>query len=67
MSAMADNHNFSGNGGDNNDQDLVRVPKRTPMACTFCRGRKLKCDGRAICTNCAQRKLECVYKPVSET
>ncbi|PAV18560.1 transcription factor [Pyrrhoderma noxium] len=53
------------NGG--TADDGYRVPRRTPMACTFCRGRKLKCDGRSICTNCAQRKLECVYKPVAET
>ncbi|EJD02741.1 uncharacterized protein FOMMEDRAFT_122778 [Fomitiporia mediterranea MF3/22] len=57
----------SNSGGNANDQDAYRVPRRTPMACTFCRGRKLKCDGRTICTNCAQRNLECIYKPVAET
>ncbi|KAI0772416.1 hypothetical protein BD413DRAFT_474122 [Trametes elegans] len=41
-----------------------KVPRRTPMACQFCRGRKLKCDGRATCANCQRRGIPCVYKPV---
>ncbi|KIJ90306.1 hypothetical protein K443DRAFT_116772 [Laccaria amethystina LaAM-08-1] len=41
---------------------LPRVPKRTPMACQFCRGRKLKCDGnRPSCSNCNRRNLPCQY------
>ncbi|KAF5346594.1 hypothetical protein D9758_013461 [Tetrapyrgos nigripes] len=43
-----------------------RVPKRTPMACQFCRGRKLKCDGvRPSCANCNRRGFPCLYVPVS--
>ncbi|EIW56468.1 uncharacterized protein TRAVEDRAFT_127240 [Trametes versicolor FP-101664 SS1] len=41
-----------------------KVPRRTPMACQFCRGRKLKCDGRTMCANCHRRGLQCVYMPV---
>ncbi|KAF9529121.1 hypothetical protein CPB83DRAFT_853265 [Crepidotus variabilis] len=45
---------------------LSRSTKRTPMACSFCRGRKLKCDGkRPSCTNCDKRILACVYQPVN--
>ncbi|TFK36053.1 hypothetical protein BDQ12DRAFT_756189 [Crucibulum laeve] len=46
-------------------QDIPRTPKRTPMACQFCRGRKLKCDGgRPSCANCNRRNYPCVYAPV---
>ncbi|KAF9262043.1 hypothetical protein L218DRAFT_929993 [Marasmius fiardii PR-910] len=46
--------------------DTPRVPRRTPMACQFCRGRKLKCDGgRPSCANCDRRGYPCVYTPVS--
>ncbi|RDX57136.1 hypothetical protein OH76DRAFT_1476591 [Lentinus brumalis] len=46
------------------DTYTPRTPRRTPMACTFCRGRKLKCDGRPICANCNRRGLACAYVPV---
>ncbi|EJD07109.1 uncharacterized protein FOMMEDRAFT_76105 [Fomitiporia mediterranea MF3/22] len=46
------------------DEQVVRVPRRTPVACQFCRGRKLKCDGRNICSNCVRRNLACSYVPV---
>ncbi|KZT21281.1 hypothetical protein NEOLEDRAFT_1073643, partial [Neolentinus lepideus HHB14362 ss-1] len=46
------------------DTQPQRVPRRTPMACQFCRGRKLKCDGRPICANCERRNIACVYVPV---
>ncbi|KAI0369332.1 hypothetical protein BV20DRAFT_1053372 [Pilatotrama ljubarskyi] len=42
-----------------------KVPRRTPMACQFCRGRKLKCDGRPTCANCQRRGIACIYMPVS--
>ncbi|KAF8508940.1 hypothetical protein BU17DRAFT_99403 [Hysterangium stoloniferum] len=39
-----------------------RKSKKTQMACHFCRGRKLKCDGgRPTCYNCARRELVCSY------
>ncbi|KAL6301372.1 hypothetical protein BKA93DRAFT_738836, partial [Sparassis latifolia] len=41
-----------------------RTPRRTPMACQFCRGRKMKCDGRPICANCSRRGIACSYVPV---
>ncbi|KAI0366528.1 hypothetical protein BV20DRAFT_951975, partial [Pilatotrama ljubarskyi] len=41
-----------------------RTPRRTPMACQFCRGRKLKCDGRQTCANCQRRGLACTYAPM---
>ncbi|KAF8999872.1 hypothetical protein BDQ17DRAFT_1360612 [Cyathus striatus] len=48
--------------------DTPRTPKRTPMACQFCRGRKLKCDGmRPSCSNCNKRGYPCVYAPVSSS
>ncbi|KAJ7574021.1 hypothetical protein C8J56DRAFT_872635 [Mycena floridula] len=46
---------------------MQRVPKRTPMACQFCRGRKLKCDGRPSCANCNRRGYPCIYTPVAAT
>ncbi|KAJ3491925.1 hypothetical protein NLI96_g379 [Meripilus lineatus] len=46
--------------------DPGKIHRRTPMACTFCRGRKLKCDGRGTCGNCERRGIPCVYIPVSE-
>ncbi|KAL1410987.1 hypothetical protein Q8F55_001930 [Vanrija albida] len=37
-------------------------PKKLVLACHFCRGRKLKCDGgRPTCTHCAKRQLVCTY------
>ncbi|KAJ3755876.1 hypothetical protein EV360DRAFT_48962, partial [Lentinula raphanica] len=45
--------------------DTPRAPRRTPMACQFCRGRKLKCDGnRPSCGNCDRRGYPCEYTPV---
>ncbi|KAG1829350.1 hypothetical protein EV424DRAFT_448642 [Suillus variegatus] len=47
------------------DMAVPRVPRRTAMACQFCRGRKLKCDGsRPSCGNCNRRGYPCVYTPV---
>ncbi|KAF8192824.1 hypothetical protein K438DRAFT_2017974 [Mycena galopus ATCC 62051] len=46
--------------------DNPRTPKRTPMACGFCRARKLKCDGmRPQCGNCNRRGFACSYTPVA--
>lgn len=46
--------------------DMPRTPRRTPMACQFCRGRKLKCDGRQTCSNCHRRGIACTYLPVGQ-
>ncbi|PAV16407.1 transcription factor [Pyrrhoderma noxium] len=51
---------------DDMPEQVFRVPRRTPVACQFCRGRKLKCDGRNICSNCVRRSLACSYVPVSK-
>ncbi|KXN92535.1 hypothetical protein AN958_05390, partial [Leucoagaricus sp. SymC.cos] len=56
----------SNNNVSNYALDVPRTPKRTPMACQFCRGRKLKCDGtKPSCANCNRRGYPCVYMPVS--
>ncbi|KAH9943903.1 hypothetical protein B0H21DRAFT_472820 [Amylocystis lapponica] len=49
-----------------NSASPVRIPRRTPVACQFCRGRKLKCDGRQTCANCHRRGIVCVYVPVQK-
>ncbi|KIL59978.1 hypothetical protein M378DRAFT_199955 [Amanita muscaria Koide BX008] len=47
--------------------EIPRTPRRTPMACIFCRGRKLKCDGtRPSCANCNRRGIPCNYMPVGQ-
>ncbi|KAH9947587.1 hypothetical protein B0H21DRAFT_322769 [Amylocystis lapponica] len=39
-----------------------KVPRKTEVACDFCRGRKLRCDGRRpTCKNCFTRNNVCVY------
>ncbi|BEJ12268.1 hypothetical protein CspHIS471_0207280 [Cutaneotrichosporon sp. HIS471] len=41
---------------------LTEKPKKLMLACHFCRGRKLKCDGsRPTCHHCAKRSLACTY------
>jgi len=58
-------HVQSSQDSEGEEQVTERIPKRTPMACQFCRGRKLKCDGRQTCANCHRRGLVCKYTPVS--
>ncbi|EIW57666.1 uncharacterized protein TRAVEDRAFT_29680 [Trametes versicolor FP-101664 SS1] len=66
MESMYSNSGSSRNeDSDGEHQYTPRTPRRTPMACTFCRGRKLKCDGRSICANCNRRGLPCTYVPVA--
>ncbi|KAI0078601.1 hypothetical protein K474DRAFT_1593798 [Panus rudis PR-1116 ss-1] len=48
----------------NVDPADVLLRRRTPMACQFCRARKLKCDGRPTCANCSRRSIPCTYVPV---
>ncbi|TFK64639.1 hypothetical protein BDN72DRAFT_723642, partial [Pluteus cervinus] len=39
--------------------------RKTAVACNFCRGKKLRCNGaRPSCFNCTQRTLRCEYVPV---
>ncbi|GJE98420.1 hypothetical protein PsYK624_146500 [Phanerochaete sordida] len=53
----------SDNDDDSSDDSPVRkIPKKTPIACNFCRGRKLKCDGRTpTCGHCEKRRQPCTY------
>ncbi|KAF7297361.1 Zn(2)-C6 fungal-type domain-containing protein [Mycena indigotica] len=69
MSATTtNNNNGQGVGYYYDPLDGPRTSRRTPMACQFCRARKLKCDGlRPQCTNCARRNCACNYIPVSQT
>lgn len=40
----------------------------TPNACTECRKKRAKCDGREPCGRCQQNKTECIYElPVRQT
>ncbi|KAJ7092450.1 hypothetical protein B0H15DRAFT_833968 [Mycena belliarum] len=57
----------SNNGGQYqyDPYNAARNPRRVPMACQFCRARKLKCDGlRPQCNNCNRRGYPCNYVPV---
>ncbi|KAG1715727.1 hypothetical protein ID866_1443 [Astraeus odoratus] len=40
-----------------------KVARKIYVACDFCRGRKLRCDGtKPSCSNCATRSLACKYQ-----
>ncbi|GLB38336.1 putative TRAFAC class TrmE-Era-EngA-EngB-Septin- like GTPase superfamily, septin GTPase family protein [Lyophyllum shimeji] len=42
-----------------------RNPRKTAVACNFCRGRKLRCNGaKPSCSNCTVRRFQCEYVPV---
>ncbi|KAM5359887.1 hypothetical protein ACJZ2D_014142 [Fusarium nematophilum] len=44
-----------------------RSRRRAVEACSFCRRRKIKCDGqRPTCVNCQTYGQDCVYEPVAE-
>ncbi|KAF8158127.1 hypothetical protein B0H34DRAFT_782730 [Crassisporium funariophilum] len=41
-----------------------RNARKTAVACNFCRGRKLRCNGaKPSCSNCTVRKFDCEYVP----
>ncbi|KAH7240759.1 fungal-specific transcription factor domain-containing protein [Fusarium redolens] len=45
----------------------TRVRRRATEACTFCRKRKIKCNGqRPKCINCQTYEKDCVYEPVPD-
>ncbi|OBZ71779.1 hypothetical protein A0H81_08253 [Grifola frondosa] len=47
-------------------QPIVRS-KRTPIACTECRRRQVKCSGTTPrCERCQKRGIECVYIPLNQ-
>ncbi|GBB92383.1 hypothetical protein RclHR1_00200016 [Rhizophagus clarus] len=35
--------------------------QRVQMACSFCRQRKIRCDGRNPCANCKKYSTACTY------
>ncbi|KAF7365168.1 hypothetical protein MVEN_00388300 [Mycena venus] len=48
---------------DQNPQPTI-IPKKILVACDFCRGRKLRCDGGTPkCANCLTRGMMCKYRP----
>ncbi|KAI0742885.1 hypothetical protein C8Q80DRAFT_1273474 [Daedaleopsis nitida] len=66
MSSSQAQYSVSGNTSEGEREGAKpKVPRRTPMACQFCRGRKLKCDGRPTCANCQRRGIPCIYVPVA--
>ncbi|KAG5729700.1 hypothetical protein E4T56_gene1044 [Termitomyces sp. T112] len=47
------------------DSKKSRSLRKTAVACNFCRGRKLRCDGtKPSCSNCLLRKSKCEYVTV---
>ncbi|TKY90704.1 hypothetical protein EX895_000702 [Sporisorium graminicola] len=38
-------------------------PPRARVACSFCRVRKLRCDGATPCRHCERRSIDCIYAP----
>ncbi|KAL2836399.1 fungal-specific transcription factor domain-containing protein [Aspergillus pseudoustus] len=36
---------------------------RQPQACSYCRGRKVKCDGEKPCGNCRDHQQKCIFLP----
>lgn len=49
-----------GAGGPNGQGKRQRVA----MACTYCRRRKIRCDGTAPCINCERSGRSCEYVPI---
>ncbi|KAF9013260.1 hypothetical protein BDQ17DRAFT_1321132 [Cyathus striatus] len=46
-------------------QRKSHASRKTAVACNFCRGRKLRCNGaRPACSNCIARKYQCEYVPI---
>lgn len=40
-----------------------RAVPNSPRACSYCRIRKVKCDGSTRCSNCVTHNKECYYPP----
>ncbi|OCH94662.1 hypothetical protein OBBRIDRAFT_789137 [Obba rivulosa] len=65
QASSSQNNNLSSDSEDDYTS-MPKTPKRTRVACQFCRGRKLKCDGRQTCANCQRRGIACTYTPVQK-
>ncbi|KAF9241117.1 hypothetical protein BU15DRAFT_73596 [Melanogaster broomeanus] len=49
-------------GGEGHERK-TKVSRKIYVACDFCRGRKLRCDGaKPCCSNCETRSLACKYQ-----
>ncbi|KAG6831922.1 hypothetical protein H0H92_006523 [Tricholoma furcatifolium] len=47
------------------DSKKTRNTRKTAVACNFCRGRKLRCNGaKPKCSHCLTRNFDCEYVPV---
>lgn len=61
-SSQADAQTPNATQSDASSLNLNQKRTKTPVACEFCRGRKLKCDGgKPRCKNCHERRFECRY------
>jgi len=51
-------------GDTEGDDGERKAKKKIEVACSFCRERKLRCDGaRPQCGNCSLRERDCFYQP----
>ncbi|RFU28584.1 hypothetical protein B7463_g7759, partial [Scytalidium lignicola] len=54
--------------GNNNPRKRRGLGVVTPNACTECRKKRAKCDGRELCGRCQQNNTQCIYElPVRQT
>ncbi|KAH8797248.1 hypothetical protein F5884DRAFT_864395 [Xylogone sp. PMI_703] len=71
LGAYKNNKGFVQNNGGNFLQlNAFRSRPRTPVACIFCRRRKIRCSGfehnpEGKCLNCQRLELQCIFVPVS--
>ncbi|CAG8482323.1 3915_t:CDS:2 [Ambispora leptoticha] len=40
--------------------------QRVPVACSYCRRRKIRCDGQKRCANCERGNRKCEYVPIAK-
>ncbi|CAG8527283.1 13106_t:CDS:2 [Acaulospora colombiana] len=49
------------------DDPLFIKRQRVQMACSFCRQRKIRCDGRSPCSNCKKYATDCNYVKIEKS
>ncbi|CAG8479569.1 5649_t:CDS:2 [Acaulospora morrowiae] len=49
------------------DDPLFIKRQRVQMACSFCRQRKIRCDGRSPCSNCKKYSTDCNYVKIEKS